>query len=352
MNLLRTLLVYLTMVFVSSVQMAPEPTAVPLTPTPSVTVTASAAATATPTPTSVPTPAITPNNAYHTLQVGDTGDTVSDLQRRLLELGFYTGDIDGKFGNQTRRAVEKFQYNNGLSVDGIAGKRTLTVLYESEDVVSAPAETTAAPTVSATEGPTAAKPTPSASATPVPTFVPTPSPTATPTTAPVQAAATQTPVPQLLVDDTFILQGADVAMTVYGGTSASEPELLHPMQYGEDVYVPFLQILENTGYVVIPGFEEDASAAAFTIGSDLYQLTYRLDADNNVTELALLKNQSPMILSNRNGIVLDAILYLPMQTTAEATGIAYDFNEESGVYTVTLPDAQENTAVDGEVIAS
>jgi len=156
MNLLKTLLIYLTMVFVSSVQTAPEPSLVPQTPTPSPTL-AIVAATDAPTATPVPTPDITPNDQYHTLQVGDRSDTIKLMQQRLAELGYYTGEIDGAFGNQTRRAVEQFQYNNGLSVDGIAGKRTLTVLYESEDVVSATVEETATPEATDTTPPPTAR---------------------------------------------------------------------------------------------------------------------------------------------------------------------------------------------------
>ena len=159
MDLLKTILVYLTMVFVSSVQMAPEPSLVPVTPTPATaeaTMTASITPTPTPSHTPVPTPDITPNSAYKTVKVGDRGEDVLQLQRRLTELGYYTGEVDGAFGNQTRRSVERFQYQNGLSVDGIAGKRTLTVLYESTDVVLAPADTTSTPVTTATAGPTAA----------------------------------------------------------------------------------------------------------------------------------------------------------------------------------------------------
>jgi len=52
------------------------------------------------------------------------GDDVADLQRRLSALGFDAGRIDGIFGPDTRRALEEFQRNAGLPVDGIAGHAT------------------------------------------------------------------------------------------------------------------------------------------------------------------------------------------------------------------------------------
>ena len=54
---------------------------------------------------------------------------VVPLQRRLKELGYYTGSIDGYFGSKTYRAVRNFQSRNGLSVTGKADPRTQEVLY-------------------------------------------------------------------------------------------------------------------------------------------------------------------------------------------------------------------------------
>ena len=60
---------------------------------------------------------------------GDWGLEVEDMQRRLLELGYFTGSVDGQFGPGTRDAVVAFQRNNGLEADGLAGTETLNVLY-------------------------------------------------------------------------------------------------------------------------------------------------------------------------------------------------------------------------------
>lgn len=156
MDLLRTILVYMSMVFVASVQSAPEPSLLPEvdvpTPTPYVEAAATSTPAPTPTPTPVPTIDISPNPDYKTIKVGDNGEDVRAMQQKLAEYGYYTGEIDGRFGNQTRRAVEKFQYQHGLSVDGIAGKRTLTVLYDSDDIRRAPVDATPSPSPSQTPG--------------------------------------------------------------------------------------------------------------------------------------------------------------------------------------------------------
>ena len=68
-----------------------------------------------------------------TLQVGDAGQPVKRLQRKLLSLGFPPGTIDGEFGYGTEAAVLAFQRSTGLLADGIAGPRTLTALGLSDD---------------------------------------------------------------------------------------------------------------------------------------------------------------------------------------------------------------------------
>ena len=56
------------------------------------------------------------------------GDDVADLQRRLNALGFYSGKEDGIFDDDAAVAVEQFQRNSGLPVDGIVGARTVEAL--------------------------------------------------------------------------------------------------------------------------------------------------------------------------------------------------------------------------------
>lgn len=56
------------------------------------------------------------------------GDDVLELQHRLNRLGFDAGSEDGIFGPDTRLAVEEFQRNVGLDVDGVAGPATVEAL--------------------------------------------------------------------------------------------------------------------------------------------------------------------------------------------------------------------------------
>ena len=49
------------------------------------------------------------------------GDDVATLQRKLNDLGFDSGRVDGVFGVNTYRALQEFQKGLGLSPDGICG---------------------------------------------------------------------------------------------------------------------------------------------------------------------------------------------------------------------------------------
>ncbi len=91
----------------------PEPTPIP-TPTPI------------PAPTDAPTPSPV---TYTTLKKGVTGPSVVKMQEALIALGYLDGKADGDFGSGTQHAVIQFQAVNGLSADGIAGSKTLTLLY-------------------------------------------------------------------------------------------------------------------------------------------------------------------------------------------------------------------------------
>ena len=66
--------------------------------------------------------------AYAVSQYGSSGEEVKQIQTKLKSWGYYTGAIDGIYGSGTYQAVKKFQQNNGLTVDGIAGSQTLSAL--------------------------------------------------------------------------------------------------------------------------------------------------------------------------------------------------------------------------------
>ncbi|MCQ2454562.1 MAG: spore cortex-lytic enzyme [Clostridia bacterium] len=60
--------------------------------------------------------------------MGSRGEEVKKIQTVLKQKGYYKGNIDGIFGTKTKSAVKSFQKANGLTVDGIAGKKTLAKL--------------------------------------------------------------------------------------------------------------------------------------------------------------------------------------------------------------------------------
>jgi hypothetical protein len=63
------------------------------------------------------------------MMIGDRGENVRDLQKRLNKLGAQL-EADGVFGHATHRAVIAFQGREGLSPDGIVGNVTWTRLVE------------------------------------------------------------------------------------------------------------------------------------------------------------------------------------------------------------------------------
>lgn len=61
-------------------------------------------------------------------KLGSRGEEVRKIQQKLKNWGYYSGSVDGIYGTQTQNAVKYFQRKNGLSVDGIAGKKTLAAM--------------------------------------------------------------------------------------------------------------------------------------------------------------------------------------------------------------------------------
>ena len=166
MDLMRTLLIYMSATMALAVQntAAPQVTPVP-SPAPNAVVetvalpgpgeegkitaappeqTGEAKNTAKITP--LPVPTITPNmKGYHNLAMGAKGKEVRKLQEKLIEMGYLAeGSADGAYGRKTFNAVKKFQYYNGLTADGIAGRKTQTNLFENPDAAPNP-EVTPAP---------------------------------------------------------------------------------------------------------------------------------------------------------------------------------------------------------------
>ena len=65
------------------------------------------------------------------------------VQQKLKQWGYYSGAVDGVFGQGTYDAVIRFQKKNGLRADGVAGAATLAAMGVSEKA-AASAVTTAA----------------------------------------------------------------------------------------------------------------------------------------------------------------------------------------------------------------
>lgn len=59
---------------------------------------------------------------------GASGATVTEIQTRLKNWGYYSGEVDGVFGSATEKAVKYFQQKNGLTADGVVGTQTLAAL--------------------------------------------------------------------------------------------------------------------------------------------------------------------------------------------------------------------------------
>jgi peptidoglycan hydrolase-like protein with peptidoglycan-binding domain len=69
-----------------------------------------------------------PSQPFLLLQEGAVGPEVKQLQKRLQQLGFNPGPIDGVFGTGTKAAVVAFQKSKGLYADGIVGDKTWTTI--------------------------------------------------------------------------------------------------------------------------------------------------------------------------------------------------------------------------------
>ncbi len=391
MDLMKTLLVYMSLVFSSSVVTAPLPSNVPpavIVPTPTV-----AAATPSPTPKSTqtlkptqtprPTPDITPSVDYKTLSIGSKGESVKKLQRRLAELGYLTGTVDGAFGNQTKRAVERFQYYNGLSVDGVAGQRTQTILYESTEVVFAPVDVTPTPSPkptntavpTATVGPT---PTIFVTSTPAPTAVPTatvttaPTPTAAPTDAPVASTVitsspevTQAPVqsPELTQEPTseptptgtpIIYEGIPVPVdnsSIYVNEGLLINELGENVLYYQrgagDVLIPFTTLSRLMTWVTVI---DNGNMDQYTVEASGYLLgiAYVKDELGNVSQVDFQVDGLPVELPQGQAIVFENELYVTPLALQTLLNVQWNLAQDAPVLYLTItPKATQTSSAQG-----
>ena len=68
---------------------------------------------------------------YETLKVGDTGEEVVKMKKRLQNLGYFRAeaDLSGTYNKTCAERVQAFQEKNGLNPTGVADNETLTLLY-------------------------------------------------------------------------------------------------------------------------------------------------------------------------------------------------------------------------------
>ena len=78
-----------------------------------------------------------------------SASTIKQVQQKLKDLGFYTGEVTGNTGSKTTAAIKAFQKKYGLTADGVIGSATLNKLDEVYNASQKPAaEETSAPAAS------------------------------------------------------------------------------------------------------------------------------------------------------------------------------------------------------------
>ncbi len=305
---------------------APEPSLIPET---TVQPTAYVEAVATPEPTAVPSPVptidITPNPAYKTLQVGDKGDLVRAMQEKLIEYGYLEGEADGAYGNQTRRAVQAFQYQHGLSVDGIAGRNTLTVLYESKEIRMAPG-TELTPSPTATSQLSIAI-TPEATVTPAPVSTFSPVTTVTAETPAPTLRPTATPRPELE-------EMAGYTLALPDGTTVADIALYC---VGDTVYLPLMELLRAMGINVISSSTVERDEFAFAMGDELIRIAYSENQEGAPVQMEAFRNTEPQILPSRDIRRVGEVIYLPANCVESLLGVTTQVDGSALQVLVTVP---------------
>lgn len=97
---------------------------------------------------SIPTakPSVDETKPTRTLRAGASGDDVLSVQSMLDKLGYYSGSLDGIYGEGTVEAVKAFQARNGLTADGKVGTKTANVLYSDQALAADTTVVTPTPT--------------------------------------------------------------------------------------------------------------------------------------------------------------------------------------------------------------
>ena len=310
MDFLKTLLTYMTLLTALGVQEGPAPETI-ATPTPLPQhITASpvpfqtAAPTATPAPTGTPGPELTPNRRYTQLSFGNSGANVKKLQNRLIELGYMPkGSADSSYGYQTYNAVKAFQKANGLAADGVAGPKTLTVLYEAPNVVAV------------------------VEATPVPTASPTPSlpPLATPDANSMHASAPAATLTHL--DGAYIISGTDGKTLYYETLVDGQPAQVKPDLYITSEGAPVVSLAQLTD--CLEGWTLMGSSAdmLYALNACGYTVSIHLKADG----ASVLVDGQTVSVSAEDVFIRDSHLYVTAEflRTALKADTVFDADEKS-----------------------
>lgn len=167
------------------------------------------------------------------LMRGLEGDDVRLMQQRLYDLGYLDGDVDGKFGLQTQKAVRAFQRAHKLEkIDGKVGPQTLAALF-GDDVIALP--------------------------TPTPNPTPSPTPTSVPTATPDMEHA-----PFAMREMDFSINGQNIRLAV-GRTETGET--LYPL-VGVMERLDYDCAYDGNGGWQLVQQETGAQMAVMTDGSD------------------------------------------------------------------------------------
>jgi peptidoglycan DL-endopeptidase CwlO len=68
-----------------------------------------------------------------TLTTGSSGTEIRMVQSKLQTLDYSVGSVDGIYGSNTKAAVQEFQRDAGIQVDGIAGPQTQEALKKANN---------------------------------------------------------------------------------------------------------------------------------------------------------------------------------------------------------------------------
>jgi N-acetyl-anhydromuramyl-L-alanine amidase AmpD len=70
------------------------------------------------------------NDLSESPEIQKVEKTIKEIQKRLKKLGYNSGRVDGIIGIRTLAAIRKFQSDNKLTVDGMAGPETWKTLVK------------------------------------------------------------------------------------------------------------------------------------------------------------------------------------------------------------------------------